>query len=151
MMKYIHHFTVNASLAAVAAFHQDSRALRQLTPPPMWAQFHQVDPLAEGSVADFTMWIGPLPVRWTAVHTQVAPNGFTDTQQRGPFKTWQHRHTFQEINERTTVVIDQIEAEPGNLISRFMWLTLPILFAYRAWRTKRALRKTSHFAASIKQ
>jgi ligand-binding SRPBCC domain-containing protein len=148
-MKYTHRFTVNAPLAAVAAFHRDSRALRQLTPPPMWVQFHQVDPLAEGSIADFTMWLGPLPVRWTAVHTQVSPHGFTDTQQRGPFKAWRHRHTFQELNEWTTGIIDEIEAEPGNLISRFMWLTLPILFAFRGWRTRRALRKEGNYAASF--
>lgn len=140
-MKYKHRFTVNAPLDAVSKFHQDSRALRMLTPPPMWVQFHQVDPLAEGSVADFTMWLGPLPIRWTAVHTQVTPQGFTDTQQRGPFKFWRHRHSFQALNTWSTGVIDEIEAEPGNLISRFMWRTLPILFAYRAWRTKRTLQK----------
>lgn len=148
-MKYRHRFTVNAPLAVVAAFHRDSRALRLLTPPPMWVQFHQVDPLAEGSVADFTMWLGPLPIRWTAVHSEVTAQGFVDTQQRGPFKTWRHRHAFRELNARTTGVIDEIEAEPGKLISRFMWLNLPILFAYRAWRTRRALRKAGNYAASF--
>ncbi len=149
-MKVQHRFTVNAPRTAVSAFHQDSRALRLLTPPPIWVQFHQVEPLAEGSVADFTMWLGPLPVRWTAVHTQVSPHGFTDTQQRGPFQFWRHQHTFQELNAWSTGVIDEIEAEPGNLISRFMWLTLPMLFAYRAWRTKRALQKRGNDAV-IKQ
>jgi len=149
MKKYTHKFTVKAPLSAVSEFHRDSRALRMLTPPPMWVQFHQVDPLAEGSVADFTMWLGPLPVRWTAVHTQVTPQGFEDTQQRGPFKFWRHRHTFQELNLGTTGVVDEIEAEAGNLVSRFMWLTLPILFAYRAWRTRRALRKAGNYAASF--
>jgi len=148
-MKYTHRFTVNAPLSAVAAFHHDSRALRQLTPPPMWAQFHQVDPLGEGSVADFTMWMGPLPVRWTAVHSEVSPTGFTDTQQQGPFKSWQHRHTFRKLNPWSTEVIDEIESEPGNLISRFMGLTLPILFAYRGWRTRHALRKEKKHIASL--
>jgi ligand-binding SRPBCC domain-containing protein len=147
-MKYIHKFTVQAPLAAVAAFHQDSRALRMLTPPPIWVQFHRVDPLAEGSVADFSMWFGLIPVRWTAVHSEVTANGFVDTQQRGPFRSWQHRHTFQPLNVQATGVIDEIEAEPGNLISRIMWLTLPILFAYRAWRTRRALRKAGSYATS---
>ena len=145
-MKYTHKFTVQAPLAAVAAFHQDSRALRMLTPPPLWVQFHRVDPLAEGSVADFSMWFGPVPVRWTAVHSDVTANGFVDTQQRGPFRAWQHRHSFQPVSEAATEIIDEIEAEPGNLISRIMWLTLPILFAYRAWRTRRALRKAGDYA-----
>lgn len=141
MGQYKHRFTVNAPLTVVAEFHRDSRALRLLTPPPVWVQFHSVEPLAEGSVADFTMWLGPLPVRWTAVHTQVTPHGFSDTQKRGPFRAWQHRHSFRELGDGRTEVMDEVEAEPGNLISRFMWLNLPILFAYRGWQTRRVCRK----------
>lgn len=141
MAQYRHRVEVEASLTAVSDFHSDSRALRTLTPPPIWVQFHQVEPLAEGSVADFTMWLGPLPVRWTAVHSQVTPHGFIDTQKRGPFKKWVHRHRFQELGNGRTAVLDEIEAEPGNLVSRFMWLTLPILFAYRGWQTRRICQK----------
>lgn len=138
--QYKHRFEVAASLTAVSEFHRDSRALRLLTPPPIWVQFQEMEPLAEGSVANFTMWLGPLPVHWTAVHSQVTRHGFVDTQKRGPFRIWQHRHSFQELGDGRTEVVDEIEAEPGNLVSRFMWLTLPILFAYRGWRTRRALR-----------
>lgn len=143
MKQYKHQFIVNAPLMVVADFHQDSRALRQLSPPPIWVQFHEVEPLGEGSVADFTMWLGPLPIRWTAVHTQVTPHGFSDTQKRGPFKSWTHRHRFQELDNGRTEVIDEIEAEPGSLLSHFMWLNLPVLFAYRGWRTRWTLRQGS--------
>jgi hypothetical protein len=39
-------------------------------------------------------------------------------------------------------VIDEIQGQYGSglfsgLVSRFMWWTLPILFAYRGWQTKR--------------
>lgn len=141
-MKYQHRFTVNAPLTAVADFHRDTRALRDLSPPPMIVQFNDVAPLAEGSIADFTMWLGPLPVHWVAEHTQVDPlHGFVDTQKQGPFRAWRHQHQFRALDEQTTEVIDSIEAEYGNLVSRFMWANLPILFAYRAWRTRRALEK----------
>ena len=145
MKSYRHSFTVNAPLSAVAEFHKDTRALRQLTPPPLIVQFNNVEPLAEGSVADFTMWAGPLPVRWVAVHSQVTEqNGFVDTQKRGPFRSWQHHHYFQAVDEQTTEVIDEIEAEYGNVISRFMWLNLPLLFAYRAWRTRAEIDIENH-------
>ncbi|GAB4280546.1 MAG: hypothetical protein Kow0080_33540 [Candidatus Promineifilaceae bacterium] len=144
-MEYIHKFTVDAPLTAVSQFHRDSRALRLLTPPPMWVQFHKVEPMAEGSTADFTMWLGPLPIRWTAVHTNVTPYSFVDTQQKGPFQFWQHTHTFRTLANGRTEIIDKIEAEPGNLISRFMWLTLPILFAWRGWRTRRELSKINYY------
>ena len=58
MPRFEHCFEVNAPLEAVAEFHRDARALRRLTPPPMWAQFHRVEPLGEGSKAEFTLWLG---------------------------------------------------------------------------------------------
>ena len=140
MKTFTHQFKVNAPVARVAAFHSDSRALKMLTPPPIVAAFHHVEPLGEGSIADFTMWVGPIPVHWRAVHSNVdLPNSFTDTQESGPFAFWQHRHTFTAIDENTTLVEDHVQAQPSGLVSRVMWLTLPMLFAYRAWRTRWAV------------
>jgi ligand-binding SRPBCC domain-containing protein len=140
MMNYRHSFIVDAPLSAVAEFHKDTLALRELTPPPLTMKFNHVEPLAEGSIADFTMQAGPVSVRWVAVHSNVTEqNGFVDSQEIGPFRTWRHHHKFRAIDEQTTEVIDEIEAEYGNAISRFMWLNLPILFAYRARQTKKAL------------
>ena len=139
-MRYQHRFTVKAPLSVVAQFHKDTRALRDLTPPPMTVKFNNVEPLADGSVADFTLQFGPVSVRWLAIHSEVTEqNGFVDTQQEGPFQSWRHHHKFRAINEQTTEVIDEIEAEYGNVISRFMWLNLPLLFAYRAQQTKKML------------
>lgn len=141
-MKYEHSFLVKAPLAAVAGFHRDTRALKELSPPPLSVQFNNVEPLAEGSVADFTMRFGPVAIRWVAVHSEVTEqNGFVDTQKEGPFKRWRHRHSFRAVDEETTEVIDTVEAEYGNALSRFMWLNLPLLFAYRARQTKKALEK----------
>lgn len=147
MKQYAHRFKVQAPLEAVADFHSDSRALKQLTPPPLFVSFNKVEPLAEGSVADFTMWFGPLPIHWVATHSEVDPmQGFTDTQTSGPFEVWKHRHSFESIDENTTYIMDQVQGQPSNhllwgLVSRFMWLTLPILFAYRSRRTRKALER----------
>lgn len=147
MKRYSHRFQVQAPLKSVADFHQDSRALKGLTPPPLFVSFNKVEPLAEGSVIDFTMWLGPLPIRWVATHSEVDPlHGFTDTQTAGPFDVWVHRHSFNRIDEHTTNVIDLIKAKPSDhpfwgIISRFMWLTLPVLFAYRTRQTRRALER----------
>lgn len=144
-LKTYHHRTlVAASLAAVAGFHNSSRVLRDLTPPVMFLKLNRFEPLAEGSIADFTIWLGPLPVRWVAVHSDVSQDGFTDTQQSGPFKTWRHRHSFKSLNSRETEVLDEIQLEFSShwfwgLISRLMWLNLPILFGYRGWVTRRRL------------
>ena len=139
-----HNFVVRAPLAAVAAFHHDARVLPRLTPPPILVQLHRVDPLGEGSIADFTLWFGPLPVRWVALHSQVDPlRGFTDTQQSGPLKFWRHIHSFEAVDAATTRVSDHVQFEhhPGwrGWLSRVLYNqpALAFLFAYRTWVTRR--------------
>ena len=72
-------FEVDAPLAVVQEFHHGTSALKQLTPPPTIVQIQSVEPLAEGSISRFTLWVGPLPLRWTAIHKNVSGNGFTGT------------------------------------------------------------------------
>jgi len=121
--------------------------LKVLTPPPIFVQLHEVEALAEGSLADFTLWLGPVPVRWTARHSNVDPlRGFTDTQVYGPFEHWVHRHTFEPVAAQVTDVVDEIQARFGQgllrgLLSRIMWWGLPLLFAYRGWATQRGSAK----------
>lgn len=142
MKSFSHRTRVRASISRVAAFHHDTRVLKQLSPPPVIVQLHEFEPLAENSRADFTLWLGPFPVRWVALHSAVEPlRGFTDTQIAGPFKSWVHRHSFEKIDEYTTDVVDEIQAEPGGFVSHFMWLNLPFMFAYRGWVTRRVCEK----------
>lgn len=142
-------FTVGAALARVAGFHHDTRALKQLTPPPIFVQIHRLEPLGNGSVSEFTLWFGPLPIHWVAVHSNVDPRrGFTDTQQQGPLKQWAHTHTFSAISPTETRISEHIEYEhfPGwrGLLSRLLFPTigLTLLFHYRKWVTRRAVEST---------
>ena len=147
MKSFIHRFQVRASLEAVVAFHQDPHALKWLTPPPIWVKFNEIQPLAENSKSDFTMWVGPIPVRWVAEHSDVNwQNGFTDRQALGPFETWVHRHSFRPLEVNLTEVVDEIQAKTGRhpfwgLVSRLMWINLRLLFAYRGWITRRILER----------
>jgi ligand-binding SRPBCC domain-containing protein len=150
-------FTVHASLAAVSDFHHDTRALRRLTPPPIFVQLHRVDPLAEGSVSEFSLWFGPLPVRWRALHTNVDPQrGFTDTQVSGPMRHWRHSHTFKDLGDGQVRVIEHIDYEHGRgwrgLLSHLLFapIGLRFLFFYRKLATRRALerRPSGSFASA---
>jgi ligand-binding SRPBCC domain-containing protein len=145
-MSFHRSFRVSAPLDAVRRFHQNPTALKRLNPPPLLVRFHRHEPLAEGSISEFTLWLGPVPVRWTSRHFAVGLEGFTDEQLRGPFRRWVHRHQYRALSEHETRVEDEIDAElrmdpwfgPLGLI---LWLGLPILFAYRAWATRRAVRR----------
>lgn len=144
-MRYEHRFRVNAPLAAVAKFHSRSASMPAITPPPMIVQVHAApEQLSEGDRMDFTLWTGPLPIRWTAQIEAVSPTGFTDRQISGPFAHWTHRHTFVPVAEHVTDVVDQVEARLKRhplwgLVGWLMWAGLPLLFAYRGWRTRRLL------------
>ena len=144
-MKYQHRFEVDAPLAAVADFHAQSASMGAITPPPVVVRVHRAPArLSDGQEMDFTMWLGPLPVHWLARIEEVSATGFIDRQLRGPFRRWVHRHTFVPVDETTTAVVDEIELE---LRSHLLWglvglgmsLSLPLLFAYRGWKTRRLI------------
>lgn len=139
------HFKVDANQVAVSDYHGETPVLRRLTPFPIIVNFKQVEPISEGSKAVFTLWFGPLPVNWTALHYDFnPPSGFSDLLVDGPFELWDHRHTFLPLTEKTTQVQDEIDIKLGTsglnwLTSRFMWITLQLLFAFRAWKTRKDL------------
>ena len=139
-------FTVDASVDVVSAFHFEPGILKTLTPPLMILQVHQFEPLGEGSISDFTMWMGPVPIRWRAVHSCVSPSGFTDTQVAGPMCSWAHTHSFVAIGENTTEVREHIEYEHfgglRGLRSRLLFSRIGLLslFTMRKVITRRELR-----------
>jgi ligand-binding SRPBCC domain-containing protein len=146
-MKFSHRFVVDAPLAEVAAFHSRSASMGAITPPPIIVQVHRAPTLlAEGDQMEFTLWLGPLPVRWLAQIEQVTLVSFVDRQVRGPFARWDHHHLFVPLDAARTEVIDEITVVLSShplwkAIGLSMWLGLPLLFAYRAWATRRALRQ----------
>ncbi len=100
--------------------------------------------LSAGDRMVLRMWMGPVPVRWVALIEESGPDGFVDTQIEGPFRRWRHRHRFKALAGGRTEVVDEIEAELGGglldrLVAAAMWVGLPLLFAYRGWKTRRLL------------
>ena len=150
MNRFTHRFLVRAPIEDIAEFHRSTLALRRLTPPPIWVQFHRLEPLAENSIAEFTLWFGPFPVRWRALHTEVDPlRGFTDIQVMGPLRFWKHRHSFEAVDAETTQITETIEYEyPSGLkglLARLLYssLALGVLFLYRQWVTRKWAGRTS--------
>ncbi len=148
MPVFEYSFTVNAPKVAVAAFHANPHALKKLNPPFIPLQLHRVDPMTEGSISEFTLWLGPIPIHWSAIHSNVDSSGFTDTQVNGPLASWQHTHHFEELDENTTQIHEHIKYEftPGwsGLLSRLIFgrFGLMILFTYRKLATGWALKET---------
>ncbi len=144
MPTFDYEFTVDAPQSAVADFHYNA-SVKTLTPLPIIAQMHEFEPLADGSQADFTLWFGPLPINWKVVHSDVGPDGFTDSQISGPLKSWRHEHRFIPIDENSSKVHEHIEYEYKSglkgLLSRLLFspLALRMLFMMRERITRRAV------------
>ena len=147
-MTYRHRFRVSAPLDRVLAFHRRAESLRAVTPPLAPMTFLEPLPpeLGEGDEMVFRMWAGPIPVRWRARIERMGSDGFDDVQLEGPFARWRHRHRFEAAGPGATWVIDEIEASLATrpdrwLIGLGMWSSLPLLFGYRGWKTRRLLER----------
>ena len=146
MPQFDYTFTVDAPLAAVSQFHSRTDILRKLTPPPIFVQIHDFGEMAEGMMADFTMWFGPFPVRWNAEHVNVSEYGFSDIQRRGLMAKWEHTHRFTALTADETQIHEHIEyAYPTGwrgLVARLLFNKpgLYALFTYRKLITRWSLR-----------
>lgn len=133
------------TLEQLETFHKDPAALKKLTPPPIFIQVHSDRrvSLTEGDL-EFTLWFGPLPVRWLARHEPVAGSGFAEWQVDGPMAYWRHEHLF-EVVPGGVALFDRatLAHKPGvrGLLTRLIFDGIPlrILFLYRHWRTRQAV------------
>jgi len=146
-MRFEHRFRVKASLAEVADFHSRSSNMPKLSPPPLIVRMRRApELLAAGDEMEFTLWAGPIPIRWIARIEDASPSGFVDRQEVGPFASWRHRHVFARVTDDTTEVLDQVEASLRRHwwwgpVGLAMWVGLPLLFAYRGWKTRQLLER----------
>ena len=146
MATFEFNFVVDAPRAAVAAFHYDTRVLKQLTPPPVFIQVLESAPMSEGMEARFRMWLGPLPLYWHVIHEDVGEHGFTDRALEGPMGKWQHTHRFVRLDEERTEIREHVEFEHPRgamgLLTRLLFArpNLFMLFVYRRLRTRLGLR-----------
>ena len=144
---YRHRFRTRAALDAVAAFHRRSGSMAAITPPPVRVDMGPVPAeLAEGDEMAFTLRLGPLGIPWTARIEDVRPDGFTDRQVAGPFAHWVHVHRYVGLADGSVEVRDEVDARLARhpwwfLVGLGMKLSLPLLFAYRAWRSRAILER----------
>jgi ligand-binding SRPBCC domain-containing protein len=141
--------TIATSLERITAFHQSLDTMPLLAPPPIFIRIQRDDriSLTEGEL-DFTLWFGPIPIRWLARH-QPGPTeyAFTDLMVKGPMAYWRHDHIFEEVPDGV-VLIDRVHYAHKfgitGMFTHLMFDGLPLraLFFYRHLRTRMALNGT---------
>lgn len=92
--------TIVAPLAEVFRFFAEPGNLARITPPQM--RFRVTNgpgrPLRAGDRIEYEMRILGIPVRWrTLINSWRENESFSDLQERGPYRSWLHTHTFRAV------------------------------------------------------
>ncbi len=132
------------SASAGFDWHERPGALDRLI--PAWervAILKRGDGIRDGSTVELGQRLGPLRMKWVARHhTYRRHREFRDTQVAGPFRSWEHRHEFQQRDDGRGVLTDHIAYQiPGGLLGQwiggpFIKRKVDAMFAYRHQTTR---------------
>ena len=136
---------VEAPLEEVSRFFANPHNLGAITPAWLSFQFLQIpDALTEGARLIYQIRIGGLPMRWVTRLTRWdLPLEFRDEQERGPYRVWNHSHSFERLSHGGTRIRDEVIFAArfgvfGRLAERlFVCNQVRRIFAYRRAVTAR--------------
>ena len=113
--------------------------LNLLTPP--WVHFSVLTPgpieMRQGTVIEYRIRLRGVPMRWTSEITEwEPPHRFEDTQIRGPYRKWVHRHIFEETPDGTLARDEVLYQVPGGTVVNRLFVAgeLRRIFDYRRAR-----------------
>jgi ligand-binding SRPBCC domain-containing protein len=112
---------VRRPVSEVFAFFSRPENLERLTPKTLGFRILTPSPIAmkEGAVIDYAIRIVGVPVRWTTlIALYEPPHRFIDIQQKGPYASWHHTHTFAETPDGTLITDEVRYAMPYGLLGR---------------------------------
>jgi len=142
---------IKCSVERAFDFHKDTNNLKLITPPGISVKILSIElPLKLGSeiVLNVTQF-GLIRNKWHIKLTEFVENKLiTDTQIKGPFALWKHKHIFEDKGE-TTLMTDEIEFKlPFGILgdiaySVFVARLIRNQFEYRQKVTKKILESRS--------
>ncbi len=126
-------------LPEVFAFFGRAQNLGLMTPKSMALTIQGPPPLRceTGTSINYTLALGPLPMRWrTVIEAWQEPNFFVDAQHEGPYRCWWHEHHFKSDGGATHMEDRVFYAPPGGPLAGVpnalvVQRKLARIFAYR--------------------
>ena len=117
-------------------FFSKAENLELLTPP--WLHFSILTPrpieMKLGAMIEYRIRLHGIPVRWVSEITGWEPPfWFEDTQVRGPYRKWVHRHSFEGTSEGTLAADEVWYRVPGGAVVNRLFVAgeLKRIFDYR--------------------
>jgi len=111
---------IEQPLQKVFDFFSKAQNLEILT--PNWLKFkiltHPPIEMKKGALIDYQIKLFGLPMNWkTEISEWQPPHFFIDTQLKGPYTKWVHKHHFKEV-ENGTEITDIVNYQlPGGLLA----------------------------------
>ena len=114
---------IDRPLNEVFDFFSKAENLNLLTPPGL--QFQILTPLPirmhTGTLIDYRLSLKGIPFRWkTEIAAWEPPFFFTDTQLKGPYRLWIHKHVFRSEKQGTLMHDRVAYSAPG-------WVLEPLI------------------------
>ena len=150
MRFFYNEFEVNSNIERVWEFYTDIKHLEVITPRDVKLKIIQTSDqvLKKGAVACFSGKI-IINAQWCSKITLFEKFGYTDEMIskeniRPPFQIWKHEHTFVEIAQCRTRVIDKVEFKlpygfVGRLFEIYIRFKLQKIFDHRKRATLKSL------------
>ena len=153
MAVYVRSSTMPVPARELADWHFRSGAIDRLIPPWECVEIlERPGAMADGAVARFRMRKFGVGIEWVARHHDVQPGrSFSDTQVRGPFASWVHRHSFLPEGDAASMLEDRVEYRlPGGALGAALGGgkvagDLERMFAWRHARTRHDLHHHAPF------
>lgn len=148
----MHTFTSSIALPypveAVFSWHEHPGALDTLLPAFPKVRVVQHEGIHNGATASLSIQAGPIRLHWEALHRDYIRNHqFRDVQIRGPFRRWEHTHSFEPLGDHACRMTDQVlfELRGGRimnfLLAPLIGLMLHGMFLRRHRALEHALRE----------
>lgn len=107
---------INRNINELFSFFSKAENLNKITPPELGFRIVSKLPIEmkKGARIDYTIRLNGIPFAWkTEITEWNPPFSFTDTQLKGPYRMWVHRHLFEELGQSTrmTDIVEYIS--PG--------------------------------------
>ena len=96
----------------VFSFFSEVKNLERVTPPSFHLKTRiSIETMGKDTLVSHKLRVNGIPICWQSLITEWnPPHQFTDIQKKGPFKKWNHTHSFKDL-AGGTLITDQVDLE----------------------------------------